>query len=72
MDRLAGTPSFWPGNGETVLLVCEGCREEGCWPIFARVEVDEEVVEWSGFRQPHRPERDYADLRFMFDRRQYD
>jgi hypothetical protein len=70
--RLTGSPNSWPGNGETVLLVCEGCREEGCWPIFARVDLFEEVVEWSAFRQPHRPDRDYTDLHFTFDRRHYD
>ncbi len=72
LDRLTGTPNSWPGDGQTVLLVCEGCREEGCWPIFARVRLGEETVEWSDFEQPHRPARDYSNLRFTFDRRQYD
>ena len=71
-DRLTGTPNSWPGDGETVLLVCDVCREEGCWPIFARVDLGKELVEWSGFRQPHLPERQYAELHFTFDRRQYD
>jgi len=30
------------------------------------------VVEWSGMRQPHRPDRDYSELHFAFGRQQYD
>jgi hypothetical protein len=71
-DRLTGQPNSWPGDGEVVLLVCESCREEGCWPLFARVEMSQGVVEWSGIRQPHRPDRDYSELQFTFDRQQYD
>ena len=54
------------------MLVCEGCREEGCWPLFARVQMSQAVVEWSGMRQPHRPDRDYSELHFTFDRQPYD
>ncbi|MGH2385939.1 MAG: hypothetical protein ACRDGB_12945 [Candidatus Limnocylindria bacterium] len=71
-ERLTGTPNLWPGRGEVVLLVCSGCGEEGCWPLFARVSVGEETVDWHSFSQPHRPSRDYTDLRFRFDRRLYD
>lgn len=71
-ERLTGIPNLWPGGGQVVLLVCGGCGEEGCWPLFARVTVGEETVEWHGFSQPHRPLRDYTDLRFSFDRRLYD
>jgi hypothetical protein len=71
-DALRGTPNTWPGDGEIVLLVCASCREEGCWPLLARVKVGDATVEWSGFRQPHRTSRDYSDLRFAFDRGQYD
>ncbi len=60
------------GNKEVVLLVCEGCREEGCWPLFARVQVSQAVVEWSGMRPPHRPDRDYSELHFTFARQQCD
>jgi hypothetical protein len=70
-DRLTGQPSSWPGNGEVVLLVCASCREEGCWPLFARVERRAAVVDWSAIRQPHRPDRDYSKLHFTFDRQQY-
>lgn len=71
-DRLTGQPSSWPGDGEVVLLVCESCREEGCWPLFGCVQMGSAVVEWSGIRQPHRPDRDYSELHFRFDRQQYD
>ena len=71
-DVLAGEPNSWPGGGEGVLLVCESCREEGCWPLFGRVELGTDRVEWSGFRQPHRPDREYKDLHFAFDRAEYD
>ena len=71
-DRLTGQPSSWPGNGDVVLLVCEGCREEGCWPLFGRVRMGSAIVEWSGIRQPHRPDRDYSEFQFRFDRQQYD
>ncbi len=71
-DRLTGQPSSWPGDGDVVLLVCESCREEGCWPLFGRVQMGSAVVEWSGLRQPHRPDRDYSELHFRFDRQQYD
>ena len=70
--RLAGAEDDWPGNGEVVFLVCAECREEGCWPLIGRVAIRADTVEWSAFRQPHRPSRDYSAMRFAFDRREYD
>ncbi len=70
--RRAGSSDDWPEDGETVLLVCKSCREEGSWPILARVTLFEDLVEWSAFGQPTYPERDYTGLHFTFDRRQYD
>ena len=53
-----------------MLLGC-GCGEWGCWPLTAVVEVDDEQVRWSEFRNGH---RDW-DLRglgpFVFERSQY-
>ena len=72
IDRLTGKPNGWPRGGQTVLLVCESDREEGCWPIFARISMGDELVEWRDFEQPHRPERDYSELAFTFSRSQYD
>lgn len=70
-DRLLGSPERWAGDGETVLLVCGDCREEGCWPMYCHIELGPSTVTWSSFRQPHRDDRDYGDLRFVFDRSAY-
>jgi hypothetical protein len=70
--RLTGIPNSWPGGDRTVLLVCQSCRDEGCWPIYARVVMGGDVVEWRDFEQPHRPERDYSGLRYTFARPAYD
>lgn len=72
IDRLTGKGSDWPGDGQTVLLVCAADGEEGCWPIFARVVLGDHVVEWRDFNQPHRPGRDYSGLHFAFSRTEYD
>jgi hypothetical protein len=54
------------------VLECE-CRCEGCWPLLARITVTDDEVVWSDFRQPHRDNWVYpADLRLVFDRRQYE
>lgn len=57
--------------GEIYTLGCE-CGEVGCWPLLTSVSVAERIVRWSGFRQPFRPERDYAGFGpFVFDRQAY-
>jgi hypothetical protein len=38
---------------KTVLLGCD-CGEPGCWPLMARVSVEEDAVVWSEFEQPQR------------------
>jgi len=38
---------------KTVLLGCD-CGEPGCWPLMARVSVEDDAVVWSDFEQPHR------------------
>ena len=56
----------------TVLLGCD-CGEPGCWPLMARVEATADHVTWSHFEQPYRSTSwRYDDLRFIFDRRQYE
>jgi hypothetical protein len=50
---LMGEQVPWPGH-EVALLGCE-CGEWGCWPLVAHVVAADGIVEWSGFRQPHRP-----------------
>ena len=62
----------WPGRGRLWLLGCE-CGEVGCWPLEARVDAGTDLVVWTDFRQPHRPDRDYTGFGpFVFDREQYD
>lgn len=40
--------------GERIeILVCE-CGEPGCWPLVCKITVNERIVVWSDFEQPHR------------------
>ena len=71
--HLLGRPDPLYGEGGRVeLLVCAGCGEPGCWPLEAQVDVTEEQVSWSDFRQPHRPNWRHRGLTFEFDRAQYE
>jgi len=59
-------------HDKTVLLVCD-CRETGCWPLMARIRVEDDLVVWSHFEQPHRREKwSHGDLQFTFSRDQYE
>ncbi|HJZ58722.1 MAG TPA: hypothetical protein VKE74_27515 [Gemmataceae bacterium] len=54
------------------VLECE-CGCEGCWPLLVRITVTNDAVIWSDFQQPHRDNWFYPeDLRWVFDRRQYE
>ncbi|WP_283134636.1 hypothetical protein [Rhizohabitans arisaemae] len=68
-----GEPTLqWFFEGETVLLGCE-CGEWGCWPLTAQVEVSDQTVTWSGFRNGHRPGWTLDGLGpFVFSREQYE
>ncbi|MFG1708702.1 hypothetical protein ACFLIM_36445 [Nonomuraea sp. M3C6] len=68
-----GAPHLqWFSDGDTVLLGCE-CREWECWPLTAQVEVTEQTVTWSGFRNGRRHNWDLSALGpFVFDRQQYE
>jgi hypothetical protein len=71
LDRYLVGDGSWPGPGTASLLGCE-CGEVGCWSLDARVTVADGLVVWDRFRQPHRPQRDYADFGpFVFDERAY-
>jgi hypothetical protein len=62
----------WPKPDHLWLLGCE-CGEVGCWPLAARVIALHDMVTWTEFTQPHRPEWDYAGFGpFTFDRTQYE
>lgn len=57
---------------EIYLLACD-CGEVGCWPLMASVISTEQGYRWEGFRQPHRPNRDYSAFGpFDFEHQQYE
>ncbi|MGZ2484006.1 hypothetical protein ACVITL_002529 [Rhizobium pisi] len=59
-------------QGKIYVLSCE-CGEVGCWPLIADVRLHQDKVIWSGFRQPHRPKRNYECFGpFEFERAQYE
>jgi hypothetical protein len=54
------------------LLACQ-CGEVGCWPLEAKIEVNDRKVVWRDFRQPHRPTWDYSGFGpFIFERAAYE
>lgn len=59
--------------GATAYLLGCTCGEAGCWPLEARIVVEPGTVTWTGFRQPHRPDRDYRGFGpFVFPRPAYE
>ena len=69
--HLLGTPVLESDDGLVVLLGCE-CGEWGCWPLSARIHLDQNTVKWSGFRNRHRDGWDLSTLGpFVFNREQY-
>jgi hypothetical protein len=69
---LAEHDSYWEELRGIYVLGCGGCGEVSCWPIVCSVKVDGNLVVWSDFRQPHRPDRDYSGLgAFVFEAAQY-
>jgi hypothetical protein len=68
---LANESSVGP-TGKIPVLGCQ-CGEWGCWPLLARVIVDETTVTWTEFEQPYRPDRDYTSFGpFVFRRTDYE
>lgn len=60
-----------PDRGERWLLGCM-CGEPGCWPLYAKVSVEADLVVWKDFRHGMRRSRDYSGFGpFRFDRLQY-
>ena len=47
------SPYHYREEGKTALAGCE-CGIVGCWPLLARVTVEDDRVTWSDFEQPHR------------------
>jgi len=61
----------WPGTGRMWLLGCD-CGEVGCWPLEVTTTIMDGQVTWTDFRQPHRPDWDYAEFGpFTFEETQY-
>src|SRR5690606_40356255 len=52
------------------ILECE-CGVDGCWPLLMKVTETENDIEWSLFQQYHRDDWDYDDLRFVFNKEEY-
>jgi len=68
----ARNPGVSDNDGEIFVLGCE-CGEVGCWPLMASVTRVRDGYRWSGFIQPHRPERNYDGFGpFVFEKDQYE
>ena len=66
-------PFYGETRGKVALLGCGGCGEEGCWPLAVRVALSADIVMWSDFEQPHRPQWNLSTLGpFVFARAQYE
>ena len=59
-------------SSEVPVLGCD-CGEWGCWPLMAYIHSDQDLVRWSRFTQPHRPNWDYSAVGPLpFRRESYD
>ncbi len=55
------------------ILQCSGCWIEECWPLEVRIKVGAEIVMWSDFENPFRPEWKYDSLgTIVFSRENYE
>jgi hypothetical protein len=73
--RLLGEPVTYYdhdiSDGKLAVLGCI-CGEPGCWPFRVRITLQDDIVLWSDFEQPHRAGWRYDEmLPFVFDRTQY-
>ena len=78
-EHLLGYPDpSYEYEGKTQLLTCKGCREPGCWPLFAKIKVTKDKVIWSDFEQPHRGHTSHNEWKYdklgpiTFNRREYE
>ena len=61
MDQFAGILYRYLSNKEcrlfhdtTIgLMVCGGCLDEGCWPLFVKIEETPDVITWFDFYNPY-------------------
>ena len=70
-DFLLGKESNYGENSDKTELLCCVCGCPGCWPLAARISVDDQIVTWDAFEQPHR-DWSYDEFGpFVFDLAQY-
>ncbi|MBL7498342.1 hypothetical protein I6A84_11235 [Frankia sp. CNm7] len=43
----------WFPDNATILLGCKDCGMPGCWPLTARIDVEDDVVVWHHFHTGH-------------------
>jgi hypothetical protein len=68
----AGNQGDSDRNEEIYVLGCE-CGEVGCWPLMTSVTRLGTGYQWSAFRHPYRPQRNYEGFGpFTFERHQYE
>ena len=67
-----------PGQHK-IIFICNGCGEEGCWPMIMDIHENAHTATWSHFRQPHRGSTskasywDYSGFpTFTFDKIKYE
>jgi hypothetical protein len=60
------------GLGRIQALLCAGCREPGCHPVSAAIEVFDDVVVWSEFEEGNVTTKLPSMGPFVFDRKQYE
>jgi hypothetical protein len=60
------------GLGRIQPLLCSGCREPGCHPVSAAIEVFDDVVVWSEFEEGNVTNKLPSIGPFVFHRKQYE
>ena len=71
-ELLPPNGSLLGGRGSVQLLVCSGCREEGCDPVTCAIEFFDGDVVWSEFNEGNHATRLSSVGPFVFDRKQYE
>ncbi|QIN82350.1 hypothetical protein GBA63_06555 [Rubrobacter tropicus] len=70
--RLLGVPDDRYDDWEGRISVL-GCGVVGCWPLHARITVQDDAVVWDDFEQPHRRRWRHDRLGpFVFEREEYE
>ena len=48
------TKSSAASENEAALMICNGCYEEGCWPLLVTIDESDTEITWRGFHNHHR------------------